>query len=169
MHLATPDCAAFIAGARLGSAFCWFFWETCRRRVLVLFETAAKSTVFAETQRRAGRALVALRLAVATVGGGRAQVPQNALNDATVTAAVSHQRMRPVHAPATRAAKRRPDWPCWERALRAAKWPQRCGGVAGEKHACSLLMISMGADTMTRIAAVAEETQDAKTLADVRH
>ena len=38
-------------------------------------------------------------LAAVGVGGGRAQVPQNALNDATVTAAVSHQPMlRPVRA-----------------------------------------------------------------------
>ena len=79
---------------------------------------------------------MALRLAAVVVGGGRAQVPQNALNDATVTAAVSHQPMlRPVRA---RDA-------CRENATRLALLgeapqgarTQRRGGVPREKHACS--------------------------------
>ena len=103
---------------------------------------------------------MALRLAAVVVGGGRAQVPQNALNDATVTAAVSHQRMlRPVRA---RDA-------CRENATRLALLgeapqgarPQRCGCSCRARSMAALSSDVFYGDTMTRIAAVAAE--DAKT------
>ena len=80
---------------------------------------------------------MALRLAAVVVRGGRAQVPQNALNDAAVTAAVSHQRLLiPVR---SRDARR-------ENATRLAllgEAPQGVrtqlyGGVPCEEHGCSL-------------------------------
>ena len=69
-----------------------------RRRVFVFFQYRREVHGLLAEQRGPAVARVALRLAAVGVGGGRAQVPQNALNDATVTAAVSHQRMRPVRA-----------------------------------------------------------------------
>ena len=105
-----------------------------RRGVFVFFQDRGKIHGLLAEQGRPAVARVALRLA-AVVRGRCAQVPQNALNDATVTAAVSHQRLRPVRA---RDARR-------ENATRLALLgeapqgarAQRCGGVPCEKHACS--------------------------------
>ena len=69
-----------------------------RRGVFVFFQDRGKIHGLLAEQGRPAVARVALRLA-AVVRGRCAQVPQNALNDATVTAAVSHQHMlRPVRA-----------------------------------------------------------------------
>ena len=64
-----------------------------RRRVLVLFQDRGEVHGFFGEER--GPAVARVR---PVVRGRCAQVPQNALNDATVTAAVSHQRLRPVRA-----------------------------------------------------------------------
>ena len=104
--------------------------------VLVLFQDGREVHGFFGEERRAAVARVALRLAAVVVGSGRAQVPQNALNDATVTAAVSHQPMlRPVRA---RDARR-------EKTTRLALLgeapqgarTQRCGCCARKHHGCS--------------------------------
>ena len=64
-----------------------------RRGVLVFFQDRGEVHGLLAEQRRAAVARVR-----PVVRGRCAQVPQNALNDATVTAAVSHQRLRPVRA-----------------------------------------------------------------------
>jgi hypothetical protein len=103
-----------------------------RRGVLVFFQYRGEVHGLLAEQRGPAVARVALRLAAVVVGGGRAQVPQKG---ATVTAAVSHQRLRPVRSSDARG----------ENATRPALLgeapqgarPQRCGGVPCEKHACS--------------------------------
>ena len=64
-----------------------------RRGVLVFFQDRGEVHGLLAEQR--GPAVARVR---PVVRGRCAQVPQNALNDATVTAAVSHQRLRPVRA-----------------------------------------------------------------------
>ena len=101
-----------------------------RRGVLVFFQDRGEVHGLLAEQRRAAVARVR-----PVVRGRCAQVPQNALNDATVTAAVSHQRMRPVRARDARG----------ENATRLALLgeapqgarTQRCGSCARKEHGCS--------------------------------
>ena len=103
-----------------------------RRGVLVFFQDRGEVHGLLAEQR--GPAVARVR-PLAVVRGRSAQVPQNALNDATVTAAVSHQRMRPVRA---RDARR-------EKTTRLALLgeapqgarTQRCGCSARKQHGCS--------------------------------
>ena len=106
-----------------------------RRGVFILLKYSGEVHGLLAEQRGPAVARVALRLAAVGVGGGRAQAPQNALNDATVAAAVSHQRLRPVRA---RDARR-------ENSTRLALLgeapqgarAQRCGCSARKQHSCS--------------------------------
>ena len=126
----------------------WFFWEM-RAGVGCSYSssTAAKSTAFLEKKRRPAVARVALRLTVVrrSLCSGAAKRSERCHCHCCGVAPAHARRC----APATRAAKRRPDWPCWERLLRA---PGRSAAAArASSMAALLLMLSMG-DTMTRLA-----------------